>query len=320
MSDDDLFDDINLVPWDDLGRINQDGFVENENLEQNPVFFDDQFEMRSRELQASPPGMKTVNVFPSKQGPWSGNNQLGIAQRFAPNSNNEQTIIKLDEWGMPEMWTLCLGLSFDPNAWVTVEPGAANFDMTAIIQFGIGGVVQEVEIDWVNGTAISLPMNALNVIARYNFTAASEAGGASEPPQDLLLRASLAHGTLLQCVPTRSLFVDVNAGDVTVNIPPFAKSLKIIPTTSNDGQVFTIYSLPLATVDFRSDVEENLGSGLLLERHPFSQFVSYLDIASAAIGTPVSVDIPSGARSIVIRPETEADLSLSFRIQFEIGV
>lgn len=312
MSDDDLFDDINDVPWDDIGRMNQDGFIETD--QDQTVFFDDQFEMRSRELQASPPGMKTVNVFPAKQGPWSGNNQLGIGQRFAPDSNNLQTVLKLDEWGMPEMWTLCLGLAYDINNWQPVD-GSASFDITAIIQFGIGGVVQEVEIDWINGAGISLPMNALNVIAQYNLDVASEAGGASEPPNDLLLRASLAHGTLFQCEPTRSFKVESPA---TINIPPFAKAVRIIPTNVDQAEVFLFYAQP-GTIAFNSGT--SFSTGFTLTVHTFQQFVQFFSMADQTLGPPSAIPVPTGARSIVITGNGIGEIaSTPILVQFLIGI
>jgi hypothetical protein len=330
VSDDELFDDLNAVPWDDIGRINQDGFVENEDLGDNPIFFDDQFEMRSRELQAAPPGMKTVNLFPSKQGPWSGNNQLGIQQLFSPDANNRQTILKLDEWGMPELWTLCLGLSFDINNWQPADPRSANFDITAIIQFGIGGVVQEVEIDWNNGTCITLPMNALNVIAQYNFSPdEGEGGAASEPPTDLLLRASLAHGSLTQAKPTRTHLIAIDAYPgfgfpQAFDIPPFATAVKIIPLTSSafpdDLNAYPFYS-QTGFIAFSTGVahltEGPIDWARFLTFYNLNQLVSSINFAESTCGAPVYIDIPTGARSIAFFNEV---LGGNFALQYLIGV
>lgn len=318
MSDDDLFDSPNALSWDDIGRMNQDGFVENENLETHPVFFDDQFEMRSRELQASPPGMKTVDIFPSKQGPWSGNNQLGIGQLFAPDANNRQTILKLDEWGMPQMWTLCLGLSFDVNNWV-VDSADASFDLTAVILFGIGGVVQEVEIDWLNGTAITLPMNALNVIAQFNPELGDEAAGTSSPPTDLILRASVAHGTLVQAQPTRTFRFNISNANQTILIPPFAKSVRLIPGGGfSELPPFQFYSSDTPIV-FNSGVSAAV-FGFILSSHAPWQFTEYLNVTDETCGRPVEVPIPTSARSITIGPGNADTIDMPLFVQFLIGV
>ena len=67
-------------------------------------------------------------VIPSS-GWWTGNNQLGNEVAFAPDANNRQTILKLEEWGPPEVWTVSLFL--------THEIAAFNaFDVTAELDFG----------------------------------------------------------------------------------------------------------------------------------------------------------------------------------------
>lgn len=275
---------------------------------------------RARERQ-QPAGVPPVYPLHMRNHPqWSGNNELGYALPFEPDANNRQTILKMEEWGFPEVWTLCLGLDFDRSNWPDPPDTTADFDITALIQFGIGGVVQEVEIDWHNGTAISLPMNALAVIAQYNLPAGGGEGpGPSNPPPSLFLRASLSRGTLFQCAPTRSYFIEdfpVDVGGLSgavVNIPPFAKTVTIVPSVNDGADVFPAYTLPNSQVMFRTDVASNFGNGLLIEAHPLSQFVEYLSIADSSVGPPVAIDIPTGARSLVL-------IAGPSRVTFHIGV
>lgn len=272
-------------------------------------FFDDQFERRASEKTRTPVASQAVSVISPKTGPWTGNNQLGIQRAFGPDENNRQTILKLDEWGFPELWTLALGLDFAANLWVpSGGPSAAFFDVTAIIEFGVGGVIQTCEIDWVNGTSIVLPMNALNVIAQYNFQTPSEAAEPSEPPLDLRLRASLAKGQLTQTQPVRS-YVLVSG---TIDIPPFAQKMKVLIQNPNDGEAFDFYS-SVNPVLFNSGTI--VSGGINVANFMPCQLVEYLSIADNTFGRPVWIDVPTGARSVSF---TNAGCALF--VQFGIGV
>lgn len=213
---------INDLDWADVGQLNQEGYVDDPTLEDNPVVFDDQFEQRSRELQHTPPASSATSIIPSKKGPWSGNNQLGIEQAYQPDGNGYQTILKMDEWDFPKLWTISLGIAYNPA--LISGGGNAQFSIDGLIQFGSGGVTQEFEVDWAEGTTFSIPMNAINVIARY-----SDFTSKNNTPSDLVLRVNLSQGGSPQGIPpTRSFLLDVaNAAFEVVLIPKFARRLRV---------------------------------------------------------------------------------------------
>jgi hypothetical protein len=284
-------------------------------IDQDEVF-DSQFERRAHEIQRTPGAADAIPVIPAKRGPWTGNNQLGIQRKFAPDNNNRQTILKLDEWGFPETWTLALGLDFDHTQWNPQGGLTASFDVTAVIDFGVGGVIQQVEIDWVNGTAIVLPMNALNVVAQYNLDVANEAFGDSQPPLDLKLRASLGRGVLTQTQPTRTYRLATDDdGEAAVDLPPFARFLTLLPTNTDENGVFNFFNQP-GTIVF--DTGTVLTPGLGRVTYTWKQFVEYLSLAESTCGRPVKVPVPTGARSVAFSGDPGGPVD--FFVQFEIGV
>lgn len=186
--------------------------------------FDDQFERRAREIQRTPTAQNAVSIIPAKQGPWSGNNQLGIEKPFAPDSNNRQTILRLDEWGFPEVWSLMLGLRYSDAAFGNSGIG---FDVKAVLTPGVGGAVQSVKIDWAEGTALSLSMNALDLVAEYLASGAAT-------PDDLRLIVTISKGKLSSRTPTltEQISTITTGGAQTEStperIPAFARSLMIL--------------------------------------------------------------------------------------------
>jgi hypothetical protein len=202
------------LPWDDIGRINQDGYVDTRPINTDPRIFEDQFEIRSRELVRTPPATSAVTVIPAKSGPWTANNQLGIEQTFAPSANNRQTILKLNEWGFPQNWSILLGLDFDPAFFAGPSNG---FSIIAHIEAGAGGTIQSVDVDWVQGTCLCLPMNALNVIAEYD--------NISDIPPDLRLRVTITPGKTTDAKPIRTFYMSIPGGSAErqIEIPKFAK-------------------------------------------------------------------------------------------------
>lgn len=264
--------------------------------------FDDQFERRAHEIQRTPAASSAVSIVSPKTGPWTGNNQLGIERVFAPDANNRQTILKLDEWGFPQMWTLALGLSYDADEYGSSGLVLGSFGLVAEVEFGCGGVIQYVEIDWKIGTTITLPMNAVNVVASYS-SVPTEGGEVALPP-DLRLRANIVHGSLTQANPTRTL--NLAELGTSVLIPPFARRFRLIPQ--------------LDPLTFYSQIDEvRLGgtgspASNIVTTHLYSQFVSYLDVVGATVGAPTWIDIPEMARFVHALGSTDA------LIQFEIGV
>jgi hypothetical protein len=169
-------------------------------------------------------------VIPSN-GCWSGDNQLGIFTQFAPDSNNRQTVLKLDEWGPPVVWTISLALRDSLQFFHAVQ-------LKAIVEFGAGGSTQTVELDWDNGAQISLPMNALNVIAEVvNVDAFTTEG------PGLQLGVQIARGRRGGSVPPKLTLLSnqflANLGQADVTIPPFATDLFAIP--SDPGTIVDVY-------------------------------------------------------------------------------
>lgn len=219
--DDELFD-YDSASTEELARLMADGIVDIEPAFDAPVIFDPQFQRRAEELNRKPfAGAKPVNIVRLKQGPWTGNPQLGIQQDFAPNSNNEQTILKMDEWGMPQRWQVTLGMTFED------ELGAGVFDVTALINFGAGGVTQTLEVDWENGVSFPLTFNSVNIIARY--------GNATVFPNDLKLRAHLglySGGPNTGARQHTAFSVGNGGGQQIIRIPFFARRFRVVSTTA----------------------------------------------------------------------------------------
>lgn len=109
--------------------------------------------------QAAQAATQVVPLIPAT-GSWSGDNQLGTMKKFEPDSQARQTILKLDEWGPPEEWTISLYLNDALQEFTALA-------IKARIEFGVGGSTQIVEVDWTNGVEITKTMNAVNVIASY---------------------------------------------------------------------------------------------------------------------------------------------------------
>lgn len=186
----------------------------------------DDFTMRARRHKArqSPPVQLTSEV-PVRRSPvWSGNNELGIELPYQPDGDGFQTILKMDEWGFPELWTVSLGISYD----LSLVPGIGDgkFSIDGLIRFGSGGVTQEFEVDWTEGVTFTVPMNAINVIARY-----SDFTGKNNTPPDLRLRVNLGrNGSIPHIPPTKTTFVDdapILGVPVVVPIPRFARRLRV---------------------------------------------------------------------------------------------
>lgn len=181
----------------------------------------DDFSMRAARMRerVAPSIASVFGLFKRTDAMWSGSNELGNEVGFAANANNRQMVLKLDEWGLPEVWSVALGIAYS-------DFGAlANFNIVAKLDFGAGGIVQEVEVDWREGTVVSAPMNALVVTAVYENVP-------SVVPADLRLRATVARGNAASARPTRSILSAAvpaaNAGPL-ITIPKFAKSVSIVP-------------------------------------------------------------------------------------------
>jgi hypothetical protein len=191
----------------------------------------DSFDRRAREMQqkTAPKCVPVMVVDIPRSGSWSRNNQLGREAAFAPDANNRQTVLKLDEWGPPEVWTIGLGL-------VNTLTSYNGFSVVGEIDFGVGGATQRIEVDWVNGTQITVPMNALNVIARWqDIDTITEGRG-------LKLRVTLARGPRPgELAPVRTIVENVllNAGqEFFADVPAFTSRVFVRPSTSATALTF----------------------------------------------------------------------------------
>jgi hypothetical protein len=208
--------------------------IEREPLMYDDEYFDDSYvplhddPLDRARGPAVPVGRGVVSPVEARNGPWSGDNQLGFTLPFAPDAENRQTILKLDEWGMPQVWSIMLGRTqFDGEV--------GELDVKAELEIGCGGTTQRVRVDWINGTVIRAPMNALNVIARYDFAV----GGVIL--DGLRLTATLGRGTVGGLPPTYSVEVpeiDPAALGDLLELPPFAKSVDFVKRSSSEASPF----------------------------------------------------------------------------------
>jgi hypothetical protein len=106
-----------------------------------------------------------VELISPRRGAWSGSNELGYILDIEGSLDLRKSVLKLSEWGMPEMWTIMLGLDLTN---VNFTGSVTSFGLIATISAGAGGTIQELEVDWVNGTMLSVPMNALSVGVSYD--------------------------------------------------------------------------------------------------------------------------------------------------------
>lgn len=190
----------------------------------------DDFTLRAlRHQQKQSPGVPLGVTIPLRNHPiWSGNNELGIELPLSDvpvNSVFERTVLKLDEFGPPRVWTLLLGTNFDPAG----DSTAATL-LTALIEPGGGGTTQAIRADWINGTVLRLPMNSVSVKVR-GFLGPAVTAGASIP-NDIRVRVSLAEGDIGGLPPqlTREIIAAQGALDpsqTAAAVPPYAKQVKL---------------------------------------------------------------------------------------------
>lgn len=192
-----------------------------------PLIAGDDFEARAQMLRAEQrnPNIVEVSIAEiARVGAWSHGNQLGQRQFLNAGAslsedavNARQNILKLEEWGFPEVWTISLGIEFrgsDPSA------EAANYQ--AEIVFGSGGATETVIIDWIRGTSISLPMNAVEVNCLYDSSAIADNGVSVQ----VLLSRGARWGGLPPVVTIASPSILTTATSPAVEIPKFVRRVK----------------------------------------------------------------------------------------------
>lgn len=168
--------------------------------------------------------LPVVQTIEPAHGPWSRSNNLGVEVAWSAAQAYEQTVLQLPEWGPPHQWCVVLGMN-------EYAPGANYFfEVTALIDFGSGGAMQHAEVTWLNGTILSLPCNALTILARYDY-----GGGVIAAPADLRLRVNLARDTRPGGrTPVRLVRDSALAGALSparIIIPPFTRSIELIPNS-----------------------------------------------------------------------------------------
>lgn len=248
----------------------------------NPIY-NDPFEERVKDLN-HPPGNST---------PWSGNNNLGITKPFEPDTNNEQSILILPESGMPEVWTVNLGIDIQEII------DKRGFEIEAKILYGSGGATQTVLVDWKNGASISLPMNSCNVIARYKQLF-SKVGGLPEVDLTVTLAkgfntAEATYGVTPQTISAGASFNESTDGELA-RIPPFARKVRVSgagnPAAGNPfvaANILTFYGVVQTTTPH-------------LATYTGDQLLNF----------PDGVPIPPGARYIGFFNGTAAGLWMNF--------
>lgn len=211
------------------------------------------FDLESQEVaKRYPPArfdVPTVPVFAplvARSGPWSGDNQLGYQAPYGPNKRATQTILKLDEWGPPEVWTVSL--------YLISPPGFNGFGIKARINFGAGGSTQVYEMDWANGAQVSLPMNACNVEAIFeNVDVTTEGNG-------IQLGVQLARGTRGGNNPPIYTISDnftlAAGGNELFALPNYARSIYAVPAEITAADIALFY-----TGDLRVTLQSGIGIG-----------------------------------------------------------
>jgi hypothetical protein len=280
----------------------------------------DDFTIRAQRMRArqQPPGIGSVFPLPKRNDPiWSGSSEIGNEAIFAPSANNRQTILKMEEWGEPEMRTIALGMNYDR---ANAAPLTTAWTVVAEIQFGAGGVTQVVEVDWRQGSSVSVVANAVVVNASYPF---QEISGTSVP-QDLVLRASIAKHASPTSKPTRSFtrltFNNAFATGPVIRIPPFAKNVKIFPETG---------PLKISQFQFYTNafIVQSMGTDTFLDSltFPATQQLEWFDFTNQLVGAFRPIPLLEGMRTIslvwaVAGVPTPPPLSFGFSVEFELAL
>ena len=198
-----------------------------------PQSFEDEPDMAIRQtrnppvLPHNPRGIPQVIPTIPREGLWSGYNQLGFQAKYGPDQRTAtQTILKLDEWGSPEVWTVSLYTTQKLTAF-------DGYNIKARINFGAGGSTQVYECDWLNGAQISLPMNAVNVQAIFDDVSVGTEG------QGLSLGVQLARGArggtqapIFTLTERQAIVGGASSGPIL--LPEFARNVYAIPAEGFD--------------------------------------------------------------------------------------
>lgn len=186
-------------------------------------------------ISASP----VKELFP-RRGWWTNNNKLGFFYQAAQLSEDTPiTILKTDEVWFPHVWTVSLWTKVK----VPIPDGTEEGLTRALIEFGVGGATQEVEVDFLRGTTISLVTNSINVrITKV-------------PHPNITVYAQASLGARGGCaVPQRAIAENVTVAtansSAVFELPAFANLIALLPggsgaaTLATAGQFLEIASDP----------------------------------------------------------------------------
>lgn len=240
-------------------------------------------------------GVPMVAPIIPRTGPWTGDNQLGNIAAYGPDKRGTQTILKLDEWGPPEMWTVSLFLK------QTFE-SFNGFNVRARIGFGAGGATQIYECDWINGCQISFPMNAVNVEALFeNVDIIAEGAGLS-------LGVQISRGSRGGTSPPRITIVENQNfpnGQQAFDLPAFAKRVVLVPT-GNDAAGFAALYNVLTTLSTNSGPPG--GTGDTVAENAGDKFQP---------GGILAVPVTGQARSITVSNPTADDFNATLYVELD---
>jgi hypothetical protein len=255
----------------------------------------------------------SVSVYsqPPPHGPWSDSNNFGAEVAFAPDEENRQRIIKLPEWGDPVVWTVSLGIDYTEGEWPVGGPaGQRGFEIVGEVSYGVGGATQTVEVDWIQGTTFSVPMNAISVDASYFFPFDLGEGPAAEQPLDLRLSVLLGRGGSATSVPPTkfaqlldgSPFASLDNNllvDPPARIPKFGKRLFLhspVPPAQfselvSGNNYILFYSAPdVATAAFLVGTTR-VTSSVLHDGVPVPAFAKYVTIQNVGGGLAAGISV-----------------------------
>ena len=193
---------------------------------------------------------KPVQAYTPEKGLWTGSNNFGVEAPFAPDANNRQTILKLDEYGEPTMWTVSLGVD-------GINAYSGGVSVTALIDFGVGGTTQRIECDWLEGACISFPANAVNVQAFWEDIQAGETddarlrvtvsrGGARQTFAQKTITRQFSGAALTQ-FPTGVIPVAAGGQVLGLQIPKFTRNILVLPQQGSAAELAAFY-----TANFRA--------------------------------------------------------------------
>lgn len=271
----------------------------------------DDFTVRAARHRArQQPTLPLVMPVPIRTHPiWTSNNSLGFELVIGNDATEtdifERTVLKLDEFGMPETWTLSVSTNFDARR--NVNDNQAFF-LAGLLEIGSGGVVDQIEFDWRNGSTFRLPMNALNLKVRGVFGDPAGGPGSIVPP-NFAVRAILARSNQSGLPPQATVVANATNGALdpsnsAVAIPKYAKTFK--PTATTAAAAAAMF----AAGNFWEFWSTSGSGGTLIATIRAEDLVHYMS---------GGVPIPNPARFVGFN-NNAAPAALQYRIVFDLSL